>query len=217
MRTALAPDWWDANAVRVEDGAERLDAATLLASAERLQDGLRHRRVEVEDERAGERLRAPFAAAGWLTERHAFMRREGDAIAAAAPVREVPFARTRALRLEWYRAADWWSEREAPLLDSQQALAERNGTRAFMAGEQGFACLWTPPGRTAGEIEQVYVTPAWRGRGLGSALVRAALAAGARRVNWIVADDEDRPKRLYERLGFRTAWVLHLFTRLPSD
>jgi hypothetical protein len=32
---------------------------------------------------------------------------------------------------------------------------------------------------------------------------------------WIVADDEARPKQLYERLGFRPAWTATQMTRLP--
>jgi hypothetical protein len=32
---------------------------------------------------------------------------------------------------------------------------------------------------------------------------------------WIVADDEDRPKELYARLGFRTAWTAMELTRWP--
>jgi hypothetical protein len=32
---------------------------------------------------------------------------------------------------------------------------------------------------------------------------------------WIVADDEDRPKELYARLGFRPAWTAMEFQRLP--
>jgi hypothetical protein len=32
----------------------------------------------------------------------------------------------------------------------------------------------------------------------------------------IEADDEGDAKRLYERLGFRTVWVRHVFTRLPA-
>lgn len=62
----------------------------------------------------------------------------------------------------------------------------------------------------------VYVHPDRRGDGLGTALTRAAIdAAGSVRDLWIVADDEDRPKELYARLGFRPAWTTTEFTRLP--
>jgi ribosomal protein S18 acetylase RimI-like enzyme len=66
------------------------------------------------------------------------------------------------------------------------------------------------------EITQVYVDPRYRGGGRGTAMTRAAIAAaGDVRDLWIVADDEDRPKELYARLGFRTAWTTMELTRWP--
>ena len=53
-----------------------------------------------------------------------------------------------------------------------------------------------------------FVHPEYRGDGRGTAITRAAIeAAGDVRDLWIVADDEDRPKELYARLGFRAAWT----------
>ena len=70
----------------------------------------------------------------------------------------------------------------------------------------------------AAEITQVYVDPEHRGGGRGTAMTRAAIeAAGDVRDLWIVADDEDRPKQLYARLGFRPAWTAMEFVRLPSS
>ena len=66
------------------------------------------------------------------------------------------------------------------------------------------------------EIEQVYVHPEHRGRGLGTAMTTAAIeAAGDADDLWIVADDEGRPKELYTRLGFRRAWTAVQALRLP--
>jgi GNAT superfamily N-acetyltransferase len=68
----------------------------------------------------------------------------------------------------------------------------------------------------AAEITQVYVRPEYRGDGRGTAITREAIhAAGDARDLWIVADDEDRPKQLYARLGFRPAWTAMEFLRLP--
>ena len=55
-----------------------------------------------------------------------------------------------------------------------------------------------------------------RGGGRGTALTRAAIEA-TRDVEdlWISADDEDRAKDLYARLGFRPAWTAMELTRLP--
>jgi GNAT superfamily N-acetyltransferase len=58
------------------------------------------------------------------------------------------------------------------------------------------------------EITQVYVRADRRGEGRGTAMTRAAvLAASDAEDVWIVADDEDRPKQLYGRLGFDPAWT----------
>jgi ribosomal protein S18 acetylase RimI-like enzyme len=71
-------------------------------------------------------------------------------------------------------------------------------------------------GRSA-EITQVYVRADHRGRGLGTALTRAAIdAAGEVDDLWIVADDEGRPKALYERLGFRAVWTMVELLRMPG-
>ena len=70
----------------------------------------------------------------------------------------------------------------------------------------------------AAEITQVFVHPDHRGGGRGTAMTRAAIeAAGDVRDLWIVADDEDRPKELYGRLGFRPAWATMEFTRWPRS
>ena len=61
---------------------------------------------------------------------------------------------------------------------------------------------------SSAEIVQVYVRPDRRGRGLGTAVTRAAIEAAEEFEDlWIVADDEDRPKQLYMRLGFRPSWT----------
>ena len=54
--------------------------------------------------------------------------------------------------------------------------------------------------------------------GLGTSLTKAAIdAAGDIGDLWICADDEDRPKELYSRLGFRPALTTMEFTRMPKD
>jgi ribosomal protein S18 acetylase RimI-like enzyme len=218
LRTPLAPDYWDVNSVRLEGSDAGLGAAELIEMADVLQANLRHRRLEVEDEAAGARLRADFEAAGWIGERLAYMYRAGPPPEWPPDVEEISFPATRALRLEWHYSEDW-GDSGVLHMDSQEAVAERNGTRAFVVradGEPiGFSVLFAPPGFSAGEVEQAYVSPAHRGHGLGGRLVAAALAAGGHDTNWIVADDEDRPKLLYERLGFRPVWLRYQFTRLP--
>jgi ribosomal protein S18 acetylase RimI-like enzyme len=77
-------------------------------------------------------------------------------------------------------------------------------TRAFVSPDAtAMAKLWSD-GTTA-QVEDVYTRPDGRGQGHARALVShlAALAASeGHDVVYIVADDDDTPKQLYERLGF---------------
>jgi GNAT superfamily N-acetyltransferase len=219
------PDFWDYNAVRVEGPVPDLRAPALLTAAEELQAGLPHRRVEVEEPGDGARLRDAFAEAGWVAERLLWMRREGPPPAPdpdQPAIEEVAFAATRALRARWHRG-DTWSGDDAAVerfLALEELVAERRRPRAFAARAEdgrlvGFVSLWAPQGTDAAEVEQAFVAPEQRGGGLGGQLVAAAVRHAERPVQWIVADDEGRPKHLYARLGFRPAWLQHGFVRRP--
>jgi GNAT superfamily N-acetyltransferase len=189
------------------------------AAAERRQGDLRHRRVEVEDEAAGARLRPGFEALGWTASRLVWM-----ALAQAPEGREfeeAPVEVTRELRLEWARSEGFeLSEREFQRqADAEEDVARRRGVRALVerdeAGRPTAYALFVTDGETA-EVEQVYVRPSRRGRGIGGALVAAAARAAGASETFIVADDEGDPKRLYLRLGFRPVWIQHEFTRRPT-
>ena len=211
LRTPSSPDYWDVNAVRVESAG--VEPEEMMSAADELLSGLRHRKVDVEDEATGARARPYFAAAGWMAERHAIMRRESPGIAHAS-VQEVPMAETRALRIEWYTEYDDDVDAQIRFAETQEPIAARRGMRAFVVPGEGFA--WLAVGDDAVEIDSLYVTPAARGQGIGARLLETALAAGGRDVAWIVADDEGRARSLYERLGFATAWRPHSLVRRPS-
>jgi GNAT superfamily N-acetyltransferase len=221
VRTPSSPDYWDYNVVRVEGPDPGLGAGELIVEVDRLQANLRHRKLEVEDEGAGARLRDAFALAGWSHERLAHMRRTGPPPAPDPAVAEVHLADTRALRVEWFSDLDWAGDAVERFVVAQEPVLELRGGRAFVVLEDGVAIGFTtvsaPDGMTAAEIDQLYVTPSHRGAGVGRALVHSALAAVDRDPAWIVADDEDRPKQLYERLGFTPVWRLHGFLRRPQD
>jgi ribosomal protein S18 acetylase RimI-like enzyme len=67
--------------------------------------------------------------------------------------------------------------------------------------------------RGVGAIQNVGVTPAWRGRGLGEALVLQALhgfrRAGLGRALLEVTAQNEMAQRLYRRLGFRRSKTLY--------
>ena len=99
--------------------------------------------------------------------------------------------------------------REVAMTRDVQVIAAREGDELV-----GFAQLERSDG--GAEISQVFVRPEHRGSGRGTAMTRAAIeAAGDVRDLWIAADDEDRPKELYARLGFRLAWNAMEVTRWP--
>lgn len=219
VRATDIPTFHAYNCVRVERPVEGVEATELAAAADRLQHGLAHRQVEVEHAASGERLRPGFEALGWSTERLVWMELEGApgrAPAAAVELAEVPFAATRPLRTAWFASGADAEDAATGFMAVAEDVAARRGTRALVArGRAGEPVAYAAFTVVAGEaeVEEVYVEPPRRGAGIGGALVHAAALAAATPRTWIVADDEDRPKRLYARLGFRPAWVQHAFSR----
>jgi len=217
VRATRYPDYFDLNVVRVES-EPGMSVEELVAFTEEALAGLSHRRLDFDLLEAAEVLRGDFEARGWKAFRLLWMRHDAALLPGPAlAVEEVAYDAVRDLRVAWHRedfpdqdpVAYLAQSREVALRHGAQVLAVREG-RAFVA----FAQLEREGG--AAEITQVYVRPEYRGAGRGTALTRAAIeAAGDVKDLWIAADDEDRPKDLYARLGFRPAWTTMEYTRLP--
>ena len=218
VRATRYPSYFDFNVVRVER-QPAMSVKELMAFADEALAGLAHRRVDVDVVAAAEPMRPGFEAAGWKAMRLLWMRFEtmspspGPHIA----VEPVPYDAVHTLRVIWHQedfpdqdpGAHHVQSREVALRRDAQVLVvrERGAPVAFAQLERDGA---------AAEITQVYVHPEYRGGGRGTAITRAAIeAAGDVRDLWIVADDEDRPKELYARLGFRAAWTTMEFLRVP--
>jgi ribosomal protein S18 acetylase RimI-like enzyme len=216
------PTKWDLNLLVVEDPGD-VTAEELMAEAERLQApaGLPHRKVEVQE--GGDGLVESFAAAGWSAERLVVMALRPGADqrgAAPAPVREVGFDAVRALIEQWYGEA-MGAEESRRLADSDADSGARSGARYFLAEreEPAACCELLTTGDGVGQVESVYTAIDHRGHGLASAVVRAAIAAAQERGDdliMIMADADDWPQRLYERLGFETVDTYRAFTRKPG-
>ena len=217
LRATRFPDYYDFNVVRVEqDPSMSVDA--LVAFADEALGGLAHRRVDFELADAAEPLRPSFEALGWQTERLVWMRHEVEPpLGPEIPVEQVPYDAVHDLRVTWHRE-DFPDHELGDFVAQARAIALRRGAQIVAVHQDdapvAFAQL-EHDGQSA-EIAQVYVLPKLRGRGIGTALTRAAIdAAGEVRDLWIVADDEGRPKQLYTRLGFRPAWMAVQALRLP--
>jgi ribosomal protein S18 acetylase RimI-like enzyme len=219
VRATRHPTYWDYNLVRVEDDAD-MGAEELVAFADEALAGLAHRRVGFEVVAAGERVRAGMKALGWRVTSLVWMLHEGDPPRATGlDVEQVAYDAVHHLRVVWHRE-DFPGVDFTDHFDHEREVAMDRNAQVFAAFEQdrpvGFAQL-EREGDDA-EITSVFVHPDQRGRGLGTAITRAAIAAAGEVSDlWIVADDEDRPKELYARLGFRPAWKLVDFLRVPSS
>jgi GNAT superfamily N-acetyltransferase len=212
LRATRYPTYYDFNCLRLEHGQPL--AGDLIKMAEDLQADLDHRKIEIEDEALGELLRPAFHAMGWRSARLVWMVLEGDPDAPAGEYEEVAFRDIRQLRAEW--ANDFTPDEIASFQPVEEEVSERLRCRTFVAHVDGRPAAFVLFSEAAREIRLVYTSPAARGRGLARVLVGAAAREiGEHTV--IAADDEDTPKRLYERIGFRPAWTMWEMTRRPGD
>jgi GNAT superfamily N-acetyltransferase len=220
IRSTSYPDYWRLNVMRVERETD-LGVEELTALGDSALGDLEHRTIVFRLVAGGERLRSDFTAAGWHSTRLVWMRHEPALSAgASAPVREVPAVAVRDLRRAWH--AEDFDGRELSdefLAHAEEAGALR-GARVMALHKAGVAVGYTQLERYGDgvEISEVFVHSDHRGAGRGTALTRAAIEeAGDHSDLWICADDEDRPKELYARLGFRPAWTTMSFLRLPPN
>jgi ribosomal protein S18 acetylase RimI-like enzyme len=217
VRSTRYPGYWDYNVVRVEEDPQ-WDVDAHESFAEEALAGLAHRRLDFELAAAGEPLRADFERRGWVTMRLLWMRHEATRPAIAdTRIEQVPYDAVNDLRIAWHSEDFPGQDATGHFSEAREVAAIRRATVLAMI-EGGRPVAFTQLVRDGGgaEITHVYVHPDHRGAGRGTAITRAAIAdAGDAAELWISADDEDRPKNLYARLGFRPVWTALQFTRLP--
>ena len=190
------------------------------ALADELLADLPFRRLLAPDDALVEAL----VARGWRDEPVLLLGRDGAlAPPKASLAEEVPYGHVRGLRDEWIRSSPW-AKGEDEVLDAREAdrrMFAGTPTRAFATFEQGrpLAYALLLDGGRDGMLEDVYTTPAARGRGLATAVIAAVLhAAGAERheIVFVATDAVGGAGPLYEKLGFEPLTVLHwLVTGTP--
>jgi GNAT superfamily N-acetyltransferase len=204
LRSARFPNVFVLNMVRVEE-APALDAAQLAWFADGALAGMAHRRLEFDRAGDGEPLRGDLHRLGWETERDVWLRHVGPAPAMPPCAEEVPWRAANPLRMSWH-LEDRPGDRDFGYLEEWERANAALDVRVFAIREGGDPVAFSALDRAgdSAEVGPVYVRADRRGRGLGAEVVRAALAAAAPLGGdvWIAADDEGRPRRLYERLGF---------------
>jgi ribosomal protein S18 acetylase RimI-like enzyme len=198
------PRVYDANFIRLDSALAELTADDAERLADALQDGLRHRKFLLPER--GERLAADLGERGWTVTRTVVMTHDGDREPPAAAAEQVDPRAIRAAREAVVSGRDREVQRQ--LAGYTDRLVRANGARVFAAfagGEVGAYCMFYENGGT-GEIDEVTALEPFRRRGLGTAVVNAALAASLASGNdltYLVAVADDWPRRWYERLGFR--------------
>ncbi len=217
-RATPFPEYFDLNVVRVEDDPG-MSVDELVAFSDHALEGLEHRRIDFDRAAVAEPLRDEFHARGFQSLRLVLMRFQGERPSAdELPINEVDYDAVDHLRRAWHHESfpgrdD--TEYQAQAREVRLAL----GSRVFALHENGepvaFAAL--DVGEDETEVGALYVLRRYRGQGRGTMLTKAAIAAaGGVRDLWICADDEDRPRRLYARLGFRPVLWWTEFLRAPS-
>lgn len=219
------PDIWSGNYLEVR--STDLDADALAALANEMQgplEGIEHRDIVPADPDHGSRLVEGFEGLeGWEVMRSVYMvltREPGRQVGPAKEVEHAAVAQVRRADVE--DDPDFTPEavEQRPVRDAR--LDRAGNGRWFTApadGLPGTSCVLY--GRDGiGQVESVGTSPDRRGQGLASAAVVAACEASRKRgddLTFIVADADDWPWKLYERLGFDRVGESCSFLRKPDQ
>ena len=203
FRSPRHPDFWEYNCIQLD---RPMDATEMIAAADRELAGCAHRLVEWMIPMP-DRVVRELRERGWMATPFVFMLHDGRVPpeGCCEPV-EVEYDAVRELRDIWHREDFGRAETEAFHAQARE-VAELADARVIAVLEEGsptgFAQVETHDGGS--EVAQVFVRPERRGAGLGGALTARAIARGANAAPdvWICAERDGRPRRLYERLGFR--------------
>jgi ribosomal protein S18 acetylase RimI-like enzyme len=206
LRSPRFPNSWDLNQVVLDPGAGPAEVAAAIETVERELEGAAHRRISIFA--PGAPVQAPD---GWELEEQLIMLFPETAPTPAWPP-EVTTVGVEALRephVEMWRL-EGMADVAEELADMQLAFGHFPGSRPLAARDGGGRVLaWAQLAN--GSIDDVWVWPDERGRGLGRALTAAAVAAGG----WFLGTDvtDPRPQGLYRSLGFEERGRLVQLTR----
>lgn len=219
VRTRSLPAVWSANQVRV---TEALGFEELVELTDRELAGLRYLDIALEHQASGPALERAFRAAGWKVERDVLMTlsEAPDRAVDTNVVVEAGEDEMLELMERWYVEDPGPNPMErVELVDYTRRETRVHGDHILGVRSNDDRLVAMTKLRTDGrvaQVEDVYTVPEARGRGHARALVTRAIElaqeAGAE-LTFITADDNDWPKLLYGRIGFRPAGHLWHFHR----
>ncbi len=219
-RSLSLPEVWAVNLLHITGPASPHE---LIVLADEQQAMLAFRRLRVEPEATALELAAAVTGAGWRVDREVYMALMGQPTpsAGAEAVVELSDDQVAKLMRRWLK--EDFPDVEPSRLDQVDEYGRREGK---LWGERSFGILddlGEPASitklrlrRGIAWVEDVYTVPEERNRGFARALVTyaATLARAAQpELTFIIADDNDWPKYLYESVGFRPVGVVWAFHR----
>jgi ribosomal protein S18 acetylase RimI-like enzyme len=198
---------WFLNVLRVERPGNAA-AEEIAAEADRVQGGLGHRRVILPV--GGADLEDGFRRLGWEPDHFLFMvYRGGGEPADTARVEEVEPQRLQRLReeiiREWQPDAAEKTVSEVVAAGAIQLRAANSRIFGIVEDDEVVSSAQLYSDGSTAQVEDVATLPAYRGRGHAKALVTRAVeeaVAGNHEFIFLVADGDEWPKKLYNRLGF---------------
>lgn len=218
------PAIWSSNYLELHSTDLGAQALATLAEEVQAPRGIEHRDVVPVDPAYADRLVPGFRELGeWEIVRGVYMVLAREPDREAGDAHEVPRDAIQALR----RAVaeddpDFTPEaiEQRPLRDARlDAVSNGRWFAAPPEGEPASACvLYERDG--VGQVETVITMPEARNRGLATAVVLAAVRASreaGHELTFIVADADDWPWKLYERLGFDRVGEYCSFLRKPPQ
>ncbi len=218
-RTPSLPDVWALNQVHITRPAP---PGEVIALAEESQADLPFRHLRVEPEGTALELAATLSSAGWRVDREVLMHLTAPPARAANTelVVELSDPQMAALMRRWL--SEDFPDVETSRLDQVGEYARREGK---LWGERCFGVLGAGGAPAAitklrsrqgvAWVEDVYTVPEERNKGFARALVTHAAGLAwheGHELTFIIADDNDWPKHLYEETGFRAiglTWTFH--------
>jgi ribosomal protein S18 acetylase RimI-like enzyme len=198
---------WSLNVLRVERPGNAA-AEEIAAEADRVQAALGHRRVILPV--GSTDLEDGFRRLGWEPDHFLFMvYRGGGEPADTARVEEVEPERLRRLReeiiREWQPDAGEKTVSEIVAAGAIQLKAANARIFGIVEDDEVVSSAQLYSDGSTAQVEDVATLPAYRGRGHAKALVTRAVeeaVAGNHESIFLVADGDEWPKKLYNRLGF---------------